>query len=463
MMRWIIKTSLRFRFVVVAGAVALMVFGVGALRQMPVDVFPEFAPPRVQIQTACLGPHRGRGREPRHHADGAGVRRHRRARHRPVEVGAAAVVPRADLQGGHRHDARPPGRAGAHGDGAEHPARPGPRRRSCMQPLSATSRVMKIGLSSDTISLEDLSMTAYWKIRARLLRVPGVANIPMWGERIKAYEVEAEPQKLADAGVTLDALMEVTSQALDAGLLKFAEGGFIGTGGFIDTPNQRLGVRHAAADRHRRGSGPGRGGRSATAGSLKIGDVAKVVQETPNLAGDAVINDGPGLMLVVEKLPWGNTVEVTKGIEKAIDDMRPGLPGHHDRHHHLPAGHVRRAGDRPPHRVADPRRAARGARARAVPLRLALGADQRDHDAAVVGRGRARPLRPGRHHQHDGVGRSRHRPRRDRRRRHRRRREHRPPAARSPARRAARSRPRRSSSTRRSRFGARSSTPRSSR
>ena len=38
--------------------------------------------------------------------------------------------------------------------------------------------------------------------------------------------------------------MEVTAEALDAGILKFAEGGFIGTGGFVDTPNQRLGVRH---------------------------------------------------------------------------------------------------------------------------------------------------------------------------------------------------------------------------
>ena len=54
-MRFIIKTSLRFRFVVVAGALALMVFGVDVLKSMPVDVFPEFAPPRVQIQTACLG------------------------------------------------------------------------------------------------------------------------------------------------------------------------------------------------------------------------------------------------------------------------------------------------------------------------------------------------------------------------------------------------------------------------
>ena len=53
-----------------------------------------------------------------------------------------------------------------------------------LQPLSATSRVMKIGLSSDQYDLEDLSMIAYWTIKFRLLQVPGVANVPMWGERI---------------------------------------------------------------------------------------------------------------------------------------------------------------------------------------------------------------------------------------------------------------------------------------
>src|SRR5437870_10717704 len=55
MMRWIIGSSLKFRFIVVAAAAALMVFGVAQLRDAPVDVFPEFAPPRVEIQTPCLG------------------------------------------------------------------------------------------------------------------------------------------------------------------------------------------------------------------------------------------------------------------------------------------------------------------------------------------------------------------------------------------------------------------------
>src|SRR2546430_14147012 len=54
-MRWIVRSSLRFRFLVVAAAAAAMVFGTLQLQGMRVDAFPEFAPPRVEIQTACLG------------------------------------------------------------------------------------------------------------------------------------------------------------------------------------------------------------------------------------------------------------------------------------------------------------------------------------------------------------------------------------------------------------------------
>jgi CzcA family heavy metal efflux pump len=137
--------------------------------------------------------------------------------------------------------------------------------------------------------------------------------------------VEVDPEKLAAARVPLDRVMEVTATALDAGLLRFAEGGFIGTGGFIDTPNQRLGVRHklAIVTPEDLAAVP----LAARDGSvLRIGDVAQVVQEAPPLAGDAVINDGPGLMLVVEKFPWGNTLQVTNDVEKAVDELRPGLP-----------------------------------------------------------------------------------------------------------------------------------------
>src|SRR6476646_11572400 len=60
---------------------------------------------------------------------------------------------------------------------------------------------------------------------------------------------------------------------------------------------------------------------------LRLTDVADVKAGTWPLFGDAVINDGPGLMLVVAKFPWANTLDVTHGVEEALDQLRPGLPG----------------------------------------------------------------------------------------------------------------------------------------
>src|SRR5437660_12708700 len=55
LMRSIISSSLRFRHLVVAAAIGMMILGITSLPKMHVDVFPEFAPPRVVIQTACVG------------------------------------------------------------------------------------------------------------------------------------------------------------------------------------------------------------------------------------------------------------------------------------------------------------------------------------------------------------------------------------------------------------------------
>jgi CzcA family heavy metal efflux pump len=60
---------------------------------------------------------------------------------------------------------------------------------------------------------------------------------------------------------------------------------------------------------------------------VKLGDVATIVEASQPLIGSAVINDSPGLLLVVEKLPWANTVEMTRGVEDAVRALEPGLPG----------------------------------------------------------------------------------------------------------------------------------------
>ena len=127
-----------------------------------------------------------------------------------------------------------------------------------IQPLSATSRVLKIGMTSTDpeLDLMELSMTAYWKIRARLLRVPGVANVPIWGERRKCFRCTWIPSALG-TDVKLQDLMNVVSDSLDAGMMQYTEGRFIGRGGWIETARPALGSPPHCP--HRQGRGPGTG------------------------------------------------------------------------------------------------------------------------------------------------------------------------------------------------------------
>jgi CzcA family heavy metal efflux pump len=327
-MRWIVKTSLQYRFLVVFAAAAMMVFGIARLSNSSVDVFPEFAPPKVEIQTLSLGLSAAAVEElvtvPLEHAlnglPGLDVMRSRSVPDLSDIVlifkpGTDLILARQLVQE----------RVAAVTTSLPTWAAPP----VMIQPLSSTSRAMKIGISSDQYDLMDLSMIAYWKIRARLLDVPGVANAPIWGERIKMPQVQVDLERMRAYDVSLDEVMDVTANALDVGLLMFSEGSVIGTGGFIDTPNQRLGIRSVlpVISPDTLAQVPINDRKKPDGTPLRVGDVADVVWDTWPLFGDAVINDGPGLMMIVEKLPWANTLDVTRGVEAAIDEMRPGLRG----------------------------------------------------------------------------------------------------------------------------------------
>ncbi|MGH2776135.1 MAG: efflux RND transporter permease subunit [Actinomycetota bacterium] len=327
MLRWVVGSSLKFRFIVAAVAGGLIFFGAQALRETPVDVFPEFAPPRVEVQTPSLGLSASEVESlvtvPLEHALN-GIPGLDEIRSKSLEQLSSIELifeSGTDLLTSRQLV-------------AERIATITPTLPSwssppfIIQPLSATSRVMKIGLSSDDpeVDLMDMSMTAYWNIRARLLRVPGVANVAIWGERLDMLQVRTDPERLRRQDVTLQQVMNVTADAIDAGLLQFSEGRFIGRGGWIESPTNRLGVRHTQAivtpDDLAEVPVAERNGEV-----LRLGDVANLVRDHQPLIGDAVINDGPGLMLIVEKLPWGNTLEVTRGVEEALEDLRPSLTG----------------------------------------------------------------------------------------------------------------------------------------
>ena len=325
MMRWIVGSSLRFRYIVVALAAAMMALGVVRLRDIPVDVFPEFAPPRVEIQTPCLG------------LTAADVESLITV---PLEDALSGVPGLDDLRSKSVPQLSSIELIFKQGTDLIHARQLVQERIATvvptlptwasppfmMQPVSATSRVTKIGLSSRTRSLIDMSMISYWTIRARLLRVPGVANVAIWGERLQMLQVQADPERLRSHHVSLERVMETTSDALDVGILQFSGGSVVGTGGSIETPNQRLQVRHVLpvvtpkdlsqiTIQNQDGK------------ELRLRDVARVVEDHQPLIGDAVINDGPGLMLVVEKLPWANTLDVTRGVDAALASLRPGLSG----------------------------------------------------------------------------------------------------------------------------------------
>jgi Cu/Ag efflux pump CusA len=334
MLRFIVATSLKFRFLVLAIAAGMIYFGIGQIRSMPVDVFPEFAPPMVEIQTVSIGLN-------------------------PAEVENLVTIPLEEVLAGvpgldvmrsksvpdlssikmifetgtDLMDARQLVQERVSLVTPTLPTWAAPP--VILPPLSATSRMLKIGMSSETLSPIDLSMIAYWTVRQRLLQVPGVANVAIWGERLEMLTVQADPERMQKHRVSLDEIMEATADALDVGILQYSDGHIIGSGGWVETPNQRLPIHHVQPlifDRENVTPDElahvvvRRQGENGSARALFLSDVADVVIGHQPMIGDGIINDKIGLLLIVEKFPWGNTLQVTRDVEKALDALRPGLP-----------------------------------------------------------------------------------------------------------------------------------------
>ena len=113
-----------------------------------------------------------------------------------------------------------------------------------IQPKASTSRVAMVGMHSSSVSLIDMSVLARWQIRPRLMSIPGVAQVSIFGQQDRQLQVQVDPQRLQAANVTLTQLIETTGNALWVSPLSFVEASTPGTGGFVETPNQRLGVQH---------------------------------------------------------------------------------------------------------------------------------------------------------------------------------------------------------------------------
>jgi len=297
-MNWLIQTSLNLRVLVVAAAIALIVFGVRSLENVPLDVFPEFAPPVVEIQTEAPGISTEEVENlvtiPIENSL-TGIPYVKTVRSKSV-LGLSSVrlifIPGTDLL-----LARNLVQERLSTVSATLPATV--RTPLILPPLSSLSRCLKIGVwkdrPADLIGEKDIAafdkqaqmdqtVLARWTIRPRLMAIPGVANVAIWGEKNPQLQVIVDPDRLRANNVTLDQVSQTVRDATIAG-----------SGGFIDTANQRLAIRqippiYSPAElgeivvTYRNGV------------PLQIHDIASVVIDHAPPIGDAIINSQPGLL-----------------------------------------------------------------------------------------------------------------------------------------------------------------------
>jgi len=340
-MRELFGTVLRLRFLVAALAAVLLVVGLARLRSMPVDVLPEFGPPLVEVQTEAVGLSAEEVEElitvPLEQNLLNGVAWLDTIRSESVS-GLSSVtlvfLPGTDLYRARQMVAE------RLAQGA--PTLPRVSRGPVMlQPKSASSRVLVVRLSSNSLSAIEMSVLARWTITPRLMGVPGVANVATWGMKDRQLQVQVDPDRLQAYQVSLLQIVESVGNALWVSALSFVEASTPGNAGFIDTPQQRLGIRHVtpivSADSLSKVFVQGTGtllideGKvdlsrlPKSGGAVRLMDVADVVEGHQPLIGDALAGDGANLLLLIEKAPGSDTVQVTRGVEEALATLRPGL------------------------------------------------------------------------------------------------------------------------------------------
>ncbi|KZC20240.1 MULTISPECIES: efflux RND transporter permease subunit [Rhodanobacter] len=308
----LVRFAIRFRGIVIALACALLVYGVYALGHAKYDVFPEFAPPQVGIQTEAAGltPEQVEilvTRPIENAVNGvSGVSTLRSTSIQGLSVVTVFFDPASDIYRDRQVVAERLAVAAQQlPQGVQPPA---------MTPLtSSTGIVLVAGLTSNTRSLMDVRTAAEWTLRPRLLAVPGVADVTVFGGDVRSLQIQVHPDRLIRYGLTLN---DVAAAAGHATGVRGA--------GFIDTPNQRIVFQSEGqsltADEMARTVLVSQG-----TAHVSLGDVANVVEAPEPPIGGATIQGKPGVVLDISEQYGANTVDVTQAVEAALKDLQPSL------------------------------------------------------------------------------------------------------------------------------------------
>ena len=323
-MGWLVDSAVRMRRLVVAGVIAVLTLGMLQLDDAPFDVYPEFEPPAVQVQTEALGLSAEEVEElittplEQDLLNGIPWLESIESQSMP---GLSAIdmtfEEGTDLYLARQMVAERMTQAAALPNVGTPPV--------MVQPTASTSRVAMVAMRSEDVSMVEMSVLARWQMRPRLMAIPGVSQVSIWGQRERQLQVQVDPARLQSNQVTLTELIETTGNALWVSPLSFVEASTPGTGGFVETPNQRIGIQHVSpittsdelADVTI----------NSAAGPRRLGDVADVLEDHQPLIGDASREGERSLMLVIERFPDADVAAVTKDVEEALDAMSAGLTG----------------------------------------------------------------------------------------------------------------------------------------
>lgn len=308
----VIRFAVRFRGIVVALAFLLLGYGAISLTQAKYDVFPEFAPPQVGIQAEAPGLTAEQVEvlvtQPIENAVNGvpGVESLRSVSIQGLSVITIIFHANSDIYRDRQVVSERLTEAAQ-----ELPTNVPP---PTITPLtSSSSTVLVIGLTSNTRSLMDLRTLADWTLRQRLLAVPGVAKVAVFGSDIRSLQVQIRPDQLLRFNLSIDDVLAAARKATA-----------ITGAGFIETANQRIvfqseGQSIDPADVARTVV------TSVNGSSVLLKDVANVLNAPEPPIGGATIMGKPGVVLLVSGQLGANTVDVTEGVEKVLANLRPSI------------------------------------------------------------------------------------------------------------------------------------------
>jgi CzcA family heavy metal efflux pump len=312
MLNRIVHFSLRFRGVIITLAALVIAYGSYVAQRTKLDVFPEFAPPQVVIVTEApgLSPEEVEQLVTRPLENGingvANLETIRSQTIQGVSVITAVFAENTDIfRARQMVNERLAELAGELPQGVKPPK---------MGSLtSSTSLMLVFGLTSTNRTPMELRTFADWTLRPRLLGVPGVAKIDIFGGDVQQIQVRVRPDRLLAYGLSIDDVLAAARKST----------GIRGSG-FVENRNQRIVLRtegqSLAPDQlseaiiaHHNGQ------------SVRLKDVASVVNGAEPKLGDSQINGQNGVVMLAYSQYGANTMEVTKAVEAALEEMKPSL------------------------------------------------------------------------------------------------------------------------------------------